>query len=214
MLKLWRQIAQSYGFWILVVPHFFGVLVMAWVDLDYFARFTPLNLILSALLIIGVEHEKQLPRLASFFALSFSLGFAVEVLGTQTGFPFGNYWYLQNLGPKLWEVPVLIGLNWFLLAYSAGRWARGLFSGIWMQASFAAALMVGLDFFIEPLSQTLGFWAWEGNTIPWQNYLAWFVVAFSMQLAFVKMPLNKDNYLARWYFPIIASFFILLNLFI
>lgn len=214
MLDPLRLFAQKYGLWILGVIHFFGVWVIAFADLDFFAGFTPLNLFLSAALILLAASADDFPKLGYFFLISFSIGYLVEVLGTQTGFPFGEYWYLHNLGFKVFEVPIIIGVNWFVLAYSTALWTKRWFKFPLLQMVFAAALMVALDFFIEPLSATLGFWAWEGNIIPWENYLAWFVVAFIIQFFFVKLNLQHDTKLARWYLPLIASFFIMLNLFL
>lgn len=212
MLDPLRYFARGYGIWILGVIHFFGIWVIAYADRDFFAAFTPLNLLLSAGLVLLAASADEWSKIASFFLISFSIGFAVEVLGTQTGFPFGEYAYLHNLGPKLIEVPLMIGVNWFLLAYSTALWARKWFFNKIIRMIVAAALMVSLDFFIEPLCADLGFWAWEGNTVPWKNYLAWFVVAFVIQLFFVKLNIKQDTALARWYLPIIALFFIMLNL--
>lgn len=214
MLDPFRQFARSYGFWILAVIHFFGVIVISFADLDFFAAFTPLNLYLSAILVLLASQADDYPKMLHFLLASFTIGFGVEVLGTQTGFPFGDYRYLHNLGFKLIEVPIVIGLNWFLLAYSTALWAKRWTINPLLRMIIAAALMVGLDFFIEPLSAQLGFWAWAGNVIPWENYLAWFVVAFAIQFIFVKLNLQHDTKLARWYLPLIAFFFIMLNIFL
>ncbi len=212
MPNIWTHFSERYGLWILSIVHFFGVLVIPFWDLDYFAGFTPLNLLLSAVLIVGAAGNHELKKLTWFFVGSFALGFGVEVLGTQTGFPFGIYWYLDNLGPKWIEVPLMIGVNWFLLSYSSALWASRWFKSIWLRMIVASALMVGLDLFIEPLSQTLGFWAWEGNSIPLKNYLAWFVVSLIMQWFFCKLNIQRDNSLARWYLLLIAGFFSMLNI--
>jgi len=212
MLNNWRRISQAYGFYSLLVIHFFGVLVISFADLDFFAGFTPLNLLLSGLLILGAVKESEFKKVLLFALFSFSIGYGVEVLGTQTGFPFGEYWYLHNLGPKLIAVPLMIGVNWFVLAYSSALWAARWTAQPILRAFIASGLMVGLDFFIEPLSAILGFWAWEGNSIPPQNYLAWFVVALLIQAGFIRMKIAEDNVLARWYLPLITAFFILLNI--
>lgn len=214
MLDPLRLFARKYGLWILGVIHFFGVIVISFADLDFFAGFTPLNLFLSALLILLAAAADDFPKLAYFFLISFSIGFGVEVLGTQTGFPFGNYQYLHNLGLKWIEVPLMIGVNWFVLSYSTALWARRWTSIPLLQMLIAAALMVSLDLFIEPLSATLGFWAWENNVIPLENYLAWFAVSFLIQLIFVRLRITNDTALARWYLPMIGLFFIMLNLFL
>lgn len=40
------------------------------------------------------------------------VGFAVEALGVTTGVIFGAYHYTDRMGPRLHEVPLVIGINW------------------------------------------------------------------------------------------------------
>ncbi len=54
-----------------------------------------------------------------FLALSSVIGYAAEVLGTSTGFPFGQYNYSELLGPKVLGVPVVVPLIWFVISYVA-----------------------------------------------------------------------------------------------
>ncbi len=204
--------ARQYGFWVLLVIHFFGVIMMSYVDLDLFASFTPLNLLLSALLLFLASAQTEWKALFYFFSASFLIGFGAEVLGTQTGFPFGEYWYLPKLGPQRIGVPLIIGVNWFLLAYSSALWAAKWFSNLWIRVLVAAALMVGLDFFIEPLCETLGFWAWRAKVAPWENYLGWYGVSIVVQAIFVSLKIKNDNPLARGYLMLVALFFIMLNI--
>ena len=108
----------------------------------------------------------------------------------------------------------MIGVNWFLLAYSTALWAKRWSSIPFFQMIIGATLMVGLDLFIEPLSARLGFWAWENNNIPLENYIAWFMVSFLIHFIFVRLRITQDTPLARWYLPMIGLFFIMLNLFL
>jgi uncharacterized membrane protein len=204
-----RQLAAQYGLWVLAVIHFFGILVISWADTAFFASFTPLNLLISTGLIFMVATKMR--SLGVFFAISFTIGYFVEVLGTQTGFPFGNYQYLNNLGTKLIEVPLLIGVNWFLMSYASRLWANSWFNSRITQALTASVLMVTVDFFIEPIAAVLGFWQWENDTIPMENYLAWFVVSFIVQMLYPKALTNEKNQIAKLYFPMIFLFFLILN---
>ncbi|RMF48927.1 MAG: carotenoid biosynthesis protein, partial [Chloroflexota bacterium] len=43
------------------------------------------------------------------------LGWAVEWIGHQTGFPFGFYSYTERLQPQLGGVPLLIPLAWLMM---------------------------------------------------------------------------------------------------
>ena len=120
-------------------------------------------------------------------AISISLG--SELLGTSTGFPFGDYSYLSGLGYKIAGlVPFTIPLSWFYVGLSSYLIARtGL--KVAQKPSWGrhiAAIGVGAllftcwDFALEPaMSQTsLPFWYWEHPGAffgtPYQNYAGWF----------------------------------------
>ncbi|MBW4671903.1 MAG: carotenoid biosynthesis protein [Cyanomargarita calcarea GSE-NOS-MK-12-04C] len=120
-------------------------------------------------------------------AVSISIG--SELLGTSTGFPFGDYSYLNGLGYKVAGlVPFTIPLSWFYVGLSAYLIARaGL--NVTLKPTFArhiGALALGAllftcwDFALEPaMSQTsLPFWYWEQPGAffgtPYQNYAGWF----------------------------------------
>ena len=59
------------------------------------------------------------PKQMLAFFLIFLLGFVVEVVGVQTGLIFGSYSYGATLGVKLFDTPLLIGLNWIFVSYSS-----------------------------------------------------------------------------------------------
>tara|TARA_B100001121_G_C18280307_1_gene430402 strand:+ start:90 stop:509 length:420 start_codon:yes stop_codon:yes gene_type:complete len=105
----------------------------------------------------------------------------VEVLGVETGLLFGSYRYGQTLGIQYLNVPLIIGVNWFVIAIGA----RGCVNRITIKPSlkvlFASLLMVGLDFLIEPVAVKYDFWNWSQNTVPFQNYFMWFLVSIFMQ---------------------------------
>ncbi|MFW2338221.1 MAG: carotenoid biosynthesis protein, partial [Candidatus Nanopelagicales bacterium] len=44
----------------------------------------------------------------SFFSITLAFGWLIEVLGTSTAFPFGDYTYADTLGANLLGVPILI----------------------------------------------------------------------------------------------------------
>jgi uncharacterized membrane protein len=209
MLSKLQNFSNRYGLWILGVIHFFGVLVISWSNTDFWASFTPLNLLIATVFVFMVATKMR--SLAIFFFISFLIGYFAELLGTQTGFPFGNYQYLQNLGPKIIEVPLLIGVNWFLMAYASRIWANRWLENHLAQALLASLLMVFVDFFIEPISAILGFWQWENDIIPTENYFGWLGVSFLVQLLFPPSLQGESNAIAKWYLPMIFLFFLILN---
>lgn len=175
---------------------------------------TPVNLLVSALLLV-VTHRDSGDSMLWFFLFTFLVGYFVEVLGIHTGFPFGEYQYGNTLGWKLLEVPLVIGVNWFLLAYCFGVIANQLPVPIVYKVLLAALGMVLLDFVIEPVAIRLDYWNWEEGNVPWSNYLGWLAVSIFMQVAFRMVQFSGNNLLAKWilmaqilYFGAIYTFLI------
>jgi putative membrane protein len=174
-----------------------------------FAALTPINLLISAALIFPRHPD---PRFIAISTLIFLLGYAVEALGIHTGFPFGDYRYLDNLGIKLWEVPLLIGLNWWLMVY--GSLQVMLWFGIdrgW-QVIGAATLMLGFDYILEMQATRLGMWQWELVVPPWQNYAAWWVIGAVLALIGQKKLTETANPMAAFLFVLQWIFFAVLVL--
>ena len=67
--------------------------------------------LLDALMILG--HRAALV----FFAVGATGGLFFEVLSIRTGFPFGEYHYTHVLGPMVFDVPFIIPLAWFVVAW-------------------------------------------------------------------------------------------------
>lgn len=124
-----------------------------------------------------------------FLVPSVLISVGSELLGTSTGFPFGDYSYLSGLGYKIGGlVPFTIPLSWFYVGLSAYLIAR---SGLKVAEkptlirhiaaiAIGALLFTSWDFALEPaMSQTaFPFWYWEtpGDFFgtPYRNYAGWF----------------------------------------
>lgn len=170
----------------------------------------PINILFS-LGVLFLFHEGDFKKIIlPFFVIAF-LSFLVEGIGVNTGKIFGNYIYLTALGVKVWNTPIMIGVNWFLLIYCtqvlAQRWTRNPF----ILASIASAFMVMYDWVLEPVAINFNFWNWYGNPIPLQNYLAWFVLAWLFHIFLFKIKFQAKNRLAVAIFFIQFVFFILLH---
>lgn len=145
-----------------------------------------------------------------FLIPSVLISIGSELLGTSTGFPFGDYSYLSGLGYKIGGlVPFTIPLSWFYVGFSAYLIAR---SGLRVAEkpslirhisaiAIGALIFTSWDFALEPaMSQTaLPFWYWEtpGNFFgtPYQNYLGWFgTSALFMSVAALIWEKTKLNY--------------------
>ncbi len=181
----------------------------------YFKLLSAFNLWVS-FAFLSAFHQDFQKSFIYFIIIAFCTGFFVEVLGVHTGIIFGKYWYGATLGTKLFEVPIVIGANWFILVYSAGIIAEKVLSTLKaslykkiLVAFITATLMVSLDILIEPIAIKLDFWQWDANIIPLQNFIAWFIIAFILALYFTFTQFKKTNPLAFLIFSLQSLFFLL-----
>lgn len=162
---------------------------------------TPINLEISSLIVYAYSSLDK--SVLHFFIISYLIGLTVEILGVQTGFPFGDYQYGSVLGPKILGVPFMIGINWFMLSYAIGiltnRFNRLSMFG---RAAVGASLMVMLDIFIEPVAIKLDYWQWDDISIPLSNYLSWWLISFILQVLFQRNLKAEKNIIA---IPLIIS---------
>ena len=200
------------GIVILIIFHLVGLIGLVWDKTSgLFQRLVPLDLLLSAFLLFWY-HEPKTRNWGLFALVVFLCGLGVEILGVNTGYPFGQYAYGLALGPKIWETPLLIGINWLVLTYSAGIISLKFPVNPIFKAMLGAMLMLFLDFLIEPAAIRLDFWSWEQTSIPPQNYVAWFIISFGLvryfhsQSPFARNPLAWPFYLIQLIF-----FFILVQ---
>ena len=171
---------------------------------------TPLNLLLSGVYLV-INHKKINARFVLFFALAFTIGFSIEVIGVKTGLIFGAYSYGDVLGIKVLDVPLVIGLNWFLLVYATSCVAEYLVKKIWLKVIVAAALMTLLDVLIEPIAIRLDFWTWEQASVPMLNYIAWFFISALVIAIHYGLKTNQRNGAGVVLFGLQVIFFAVLN---
>lgn len=207
------QKKQKISLMVLAILHLVGMVGLLSPFKPWIMALTPVHLILcSTLLLWGVGFKS--PAFKWWFILVVLIGYGVEVAGVKTGLIFGQYHYGETLGFKIFDVPVIIGLNWFLVSYGAYSLVSRLKSSAWIKIMLASLLCVGLDVLIEPVAINLDYWQWE-NGIPIRNYVGWFGVSLIIQfLAFmaVKQPIKPHPLAVSVYF-IQFAFFLLLNLF-
>ena len=187
---------------------------LAGILLGYAAWFipkTPLNLLLSGLIFIMAFPVLERKTLALFIAFAIA-GMTVEWIGVHTGLLFGTYSYGENLGLKIYGVPILIGLNWALLGFASGALASRWVQNRILRVVVAAGLMTLLDLAIEPLAPIFDFWEFEGGIAPWTNYISWFLVACTMQYGYQVFKPDNGYRISLHLMGAQASFFAVLAL--
>lgn len=168
---------------------------------------TPVNLLLCAIVLLYFETQPKV----NFWIVGLliaALGFAVEWVGITTDFPFGAYHYEETLGFKLAGVPVMIGLNWFILIYCTQ--SIGFRLSAFTSATLGASLMMGYDFLLEPFAIRFDLWEWHQEEVPLQNYLAWWAIAFGLHLLFRQLAGKRKNPLAIAVLTLQSLFFFFL----
>lgn len=145
-----------------------------------FLSLFPVALLLSLATII-IWHQGQLTGkgILAMFSIAVA-GFLVEVAGVNTGVVFGSYSYGSALGPELFGTPLIIGVNWLILSYSAAS-LTGTISNPVLKIIAGALMMVLYDFVTEHAAPLTDMWHWEDGKVPFQNYAAWFLVSLLFQ---------------------------------
>lgn len=134
-------------------------------------------------------------------------GFLLEVAGVKTGAIFGNYAYGAALGIKLLDVPLLIGLNWFFMVYCSVQLARLFKRSLVPTALLAGLFMTAYDIVLEPNAIAFNYWQWANNSIPLQNYIAWFGFGSLFCLLFSYKSTIPKNPMAVFLYAIQLAFF-------
>lgn len=128
----------------------------------------------------------------AFAAITFVVSNLAENLSILTGFPFGNYYYTDILGPKLFNVPLLIGPAYLATGYLAWTLARVILGATGPGLSgrrtvtvpvLASFIMVSWDFSMDPITATIGHqWIWEDGGgyfgVPFSNFMGWYLTVF------------------------------------
>lgn len=163
---------------------------------NLFLTLTKFALLLNFLLLMLFHEQKFSKNTSKLYASIFLVSFLIEVLGVNTGAIFGHYSYGKGLGLKLFNTPLLIGLNWLMLSYSFYVVLSSIKLLVWVRACLGAIGMLLYDLLLEQSATKLDMWYWQNNHIPFQNYLAWFIVALLIQFLLLTTKTSIKNKLA------------------
>jgi putative membrane protein len=127
-----------------------------------------------------------------FFIITWFISNFFEALSIQTGFPFGYYYYDKLVGPRIFDVPLIIMFAYFGTGYASwilahillGQYSKKLIGkSIFYIPLIATFIMVMWDVCMDPICSTIGsLWVWKNGGsyfgVPIQNYFGWFFVVF------------------------------------
>ena len=194
---------------IVILFHLVGSIGLAIPDSkSYFLSLSSYNLLLSFIIVIVSSQVKSL-RFYIFILFVFLTGYFVEWIGVHTHYLFGNYKYGSNLGFKILDIPLIIGVNWVVLILVSHSISLKIVQHNIFTPIIASLLMVGLDFLIEPVAIKSDYWSWENNQIPLYNYVCWFLISLLIHIVYQKNKLTEQNSVYNCLYIVLVVFFTL-----
>lgn len=180
----------------------------------FFMKLIPYTLLMNFALLVYFHSGKIDIWTIAVFSIIMLTGLLVEIIGVNTGVIFGEYKYGPSLGIKIYETPVIIGLNWVLLTYLTASVLERINIPVYTKILLASLFMLVFDIVVEQVAPRLGMWTWEGNIIPLQNYVAWFVIAVVFH-SFIRLfgvkthnPLSGTLLVSQFIFFALLFFFL------
>ena len=177
-----------------------------------FQKLTPFGMV-AAVALLMVFHESKTMKNWLVFLGIVVFGFVVELIGVNTQLLFGFYEYGHSLGPKLWNTPLTIGINWLVLVYCISALAKAI-RNTWYFPLVGALLMVGFDWVMEPVAIATDMWFWVDQTIPLKNYMDWFLISGFLFLMIRILKIEIRNRIAGTLLMMQFIFFLSLNILI
>ena len=196
---------------LLIAFYFFGIAgILTNNQTIDFLSLTPLNLIVNLFLLL-INHQNGTKMHWIIFAFIAIFGFFLEVIGVNTGYIFGDYVYESTLGWKLFNTPLIIGINWLILSYALVYTFSRFVNRKIITAFLGAFVLLLLDIVIEPVAMNYDFWTWNSNTVPLKNYVAWFCISFFLCYTICLFKGESKNKLATYLLILQFIFFGIFN---
>jgi uncharacterized membrane protein len=156
----------------------------------------------------------------AFAGICLSTGSLFEILSLRTGFPFGHYHFTAVMGPKLFQLPVLLALAYVGMGYIAWILALLIANPIAGPRSrrrllivplIASFVMVAWDLSMEPDWATVDkAWVWTNGGpylgVPVSNFLGWYLTTYIFYQLFAiflgnRAPLSQPP--SHWRLPVL-----------
>ena len=158
--------------------------------------------------LFGVIHGARIYRsrgILVFAALCLGVGTLFESVSLRTGFPFGHYTFTDLMGPKLFDLPILLPLAYVGMGYLS--WVLGLvilqgqnepLSGrkIVLVPLAASFVMTAWDLSMDPVWADIDHaWVWQDGGsfygVPLSNFFGWFFTVYIFYQLFALYLRNR-----------------------
>lgn len=158
--------------------------------------------------VFAIVHGATLYRLKGmlvFVSSCLGVGALFESLSLRTGFPFGHYYFTAVMGPKLFQLPVLLVLAYLGIGYCA--WVMSLLvcrygssrltaARLFLVPALASFMMLAWDLSMEADWSTVDrAWVWrDGGAfygVPLSNFFGWYLTAYVFYVAFALYCRNR-----------------------
>jgi uncharacterized membrane protein len=158
--------------------------------------------------LFALIHGARIYRLRGillFATLCLGVGTFFESMSLRTGFPFGHYIFTNLMGPKLFDLPILLALAYVGMGYLS--WVLGLeilecqdepLSGkkIVLLPLAASFVMTAWDLSMDPVWADIDHaWVWrDGGSyygVPITNFFGWFLTAYIFYQLFALYLRNR-----------------------
>jgi putative membrane protein len=147
-------------------------------------------------------------RSVGFLAWGAAVGATAELVGTNTGVPFGAYSYGDWLGPKIaGDVPYFIPPSWYALSVVSLDLARRMGLARPGRVLAAAALMVLWDVALDPaMNHAFPMWSYRTSGVyfgmPLVNWAGWLlpatVIALGYETLLGGLAPRADPFVGAW----------------
>jgi putative membrane protein len=188
------------GFFGTIIPYTHGL----------FLKLFPWALLLSFLGVLIFQKSEFDFKTVILLIITALAGFFLEVAGTNSQLIFGSYTYGETLGIKVFNTPLMIGINWVMLVFITGSVVEPLSVSPPLKVLFASVIMVFYDFLMEFIAPVLCMWTWEGGVVPARNYVSWFIFAVILHSIFKIVRVKTQSSIAFSILSIQVAFFIFL----
>lgn len=115
-------------------------------------------------------------RAMGWLAVLVAYGYAIEWVGLTTGWPYGEFAYLIDLGPMIAGVPVGLPVFFVPLVVNAYLLAVLLMPEGVTPLPAALVFVLLIDLVLDPAAVAIGFWSYPDGLyygVPGSNYLGW-----------------------------------------